>query len=144
MKKIIVALMLCFVSITCSALVSSFSAFGALKSTGECVPQSYDWHNFNMVEWALMSDNNQMVLLMDNDSKMMFMISREYTDTKNGIKVFEAIEGQTGTSVKLYFYLNEAATKELSADGDPMTIYELDIYDYMNRTIVSVLLTSLR
>ncbi len=140
MKKLFFALMLCFVSITCSAYVSSLYAFGALKSTGECVPKSYNWENFNSVEWGLLSDNDKMVLMMGKETQLMFMISREYTDTKNGVKVFEAVEGQTGAACKLYYYLNEAATKEFSKEGVEKCIYELDIYDYMNRTIISVLL----
>ena len=140
MKKIIVALMLCFVSITTSAAVSTLYAFGYLKSSGECVPKSYDWKSFNSSEWALLCDKNQMVLMMGEDAQFVFMISKEYSDAQKGVKVFDAIEAQTGTACKLYYYLNEAATKEFSKEGSAKSIYELDIYDYMNRTIISVLL----
>lgn len=144
MKKIMVALMLCLVSITGSAYVSTMYAFGALKSAGECVPKSYDWETFNSVEWALLSGNDQMVLTLGENSQLMFLISKEYTDTKSGVKVFDAVEGQTGSACKLYYYLNEAATKEFSKEGEEKQIYELDIYDYMNRTTISVLLMHIK
>jgi hypothetical protein len=139
MKKMIVALMLCLVSISGFAYVNSSYVFGAMKSSGECKPKSYNWKDFSSVEWALLNDNNNIVLGMGEGSRMMFMVSKQYTDTNSGIKVIEAVEGQTGTACKLYYYLNEAATKALSEDGKTISVYEIDIYDYMNRTIISIL-----
>lgn len=139
MKKMIVALMLCLVCITGSAYVSSSLVIGALQSEGECKPKTYNWKEFSGVEWALVMDSRSIILGMGEDSRMMFMVSKQYTDTNNGIQIFEAVEGQTGTAVKLYYYLNEAATKEFRKENKDISVYEMDIYDYMNRTIISIL-----
>lgn len=136
--------MLCFVSITGSAVVSTMYVFGVLQSTGECVPKSYDWKTFSSVEWALLSDDKQMVIMTGKEQQLAFVVNREYTDSKNGVKVFDAIEGQTGASAKLYYYLNEEVTKQFSKDGDYTPVYEMDIYDYMNRTILSILFTEIK
>lgn len=139
MKKICIALMLCFVSITCFAAFSTKYVFGALKSDGDYIPKSFNYEDFKSVDWVLLWDHEKIVLTMGDD-QMIFMITRVPDDTQKGVRVMYATEALTASDVKLYFYLNEGATKYFKDEGKDIPIYELDINDYMSRTCISVLL----
>ena len=140
MKKYLLALMLSLVSVTGFAHVSTMYAFGALHSTCDYVPKSYNWEEFKSAEWIILNSNGQIVLMVDEDPKMLFMINREYDDTQNGIRVIYATETLSGENVKIYYYLNESASKYFKDNGTDKQIFELDIDFYMSRTIISLLL----
>ena len=76
-----------------------------------------------------------MVLSIGNDSQLMFMISKQYTDTKNGIKVFEAIEGQTGLHLLSRF--NYVIGEQLYCMAQTNISSPLYNYDLSNYVLVN-------
>jgi len=139
MKKSILALMLCFVSIFSFGAFSAFYCFGTYYSEGECVAKSFDFEKFRSVEWSLLSDAENIVLNMDNGQSMMFKINKKNVDSNTGVTTFYVTEMQSGMEMKLYYYLNEPATKYLKENGRDVLVYEMDINRYVDRMTISVL-----
>jgi len=138
MRKCIVALMLCFVSIVSFAGFSNSTCIGFHFVDGEFQPKSVKFDKFNEVKGTLMSNSESIVLSLSG-SQLYYTVTKKRDDAQSGITTFDATDSMSGEKVKIYLYLNEEATKAFKEAGADYKIFEIDINRYMNRETMCVL-----